>query len=84
MCEIKKRIMEILAKIIAPSIGAKLNPEAELFQERLLDSFGLLELVSAIEAEFGLSIPGDELIIQNFNTVNAIANLIESLKKTND
>lgn len=53
---------------------------ADLFTDGLIDSFGILDLLSQLEADFGVSISNDELTWQNFRSVEQIAGLISSLK----
>jgi len=42
-----------------------------------VDSMGLLTLVSFVEEEFGIEIRDDELVPENFETIEAVARLIE-------
>lgn len=44
----------------------------------LLDSFGLLALLNFIEERFGVTIPHDEVVTDNFRSVGALAAFIES------
>ena len=53
------------------------DPEESLFDSGLLDSFALPELVSALEAEFGLKIPDRDLTAQTFESVDRITSYIQ-------
>ena len=44
----------------------------------LLDSFGLLALLNHIEERYGVAIPHDEVVTDNFRSVSALAELISS------
>jgi acyl carrier protein len=46
----------------------------------IIDSTGILELVSFVEEEFGIEVKDEELIPDNFDSVNRLAEYI-SLKK---
>jgi acyl carrier protein len=46
----------------------------------LIDSTGVLELVSFVENKYGISVKDDELIPDNFDSVNNLSNFIQ--KKT--
>ncbi len=53
--------------------------DADLIESGLLDSLALVELLFALEREFGLSIPLEELDIDTFRSVRTIAGYVESL-----
>lgn len=55
---------------------SELNPEASLLEAGVIDSTGVLELVSFIETEFNFQIGEDEIIPENLDTINNIVNFI--------
>ena len=55
----------------------ELKPEQPLLTG-LLDSFGLLALLNFIEERFGVTIPHDEVVTDNFRSVSALAQFIDS------
>lgn len=55
--------------------------EEELVDGELLDSFDILQIISSIDDEFGVSIPAFEIVPKNFNSVEAIWELVQRLKK---
>ena len=69
------------------SILSESKPEIEfeqtstLFDSGILDSFDLLIIVSELESAFEISIPGELLIPENFNTPLDIKALVEKLTK---
>ena len=54
--------------------------ENELIEEGILDSLDIVAIVQAIEDNFGVQIDLDVLEPENFNSVDAMAALIEKLK----
>ena len=50
-----------------------------LIDDGILDSIVLVELISIISMEFGVSIPYEEIIPENFNSVDAMAQMLERL-----
>ena len=52
------------------------SPETDLIESGMIDSLTLVELLFAIEREFSLTIPFDELEIESFRTVNRIGELV--------
>jgi acyl carrier protein len=59
---------------------ADVMKSADLFTEGLIDSFGILDLLTQLEAAFGVSVSNDDLTWQNFRSVEQIARLISSLR----
>ena len=49
-----------------------------LIEHRVVDSVGIYQLVLFIETEFGVEVLDEELVLENFATINDIARLIES------
>lgn len=47
-----------------------------LWESRVLDSITIVELAVEIEAEFGIKIPFEEIIVENFETVERIVNFV--------
>lgn len=48
-----------------------------LLDTGLIDSMGILDLVSQLEQECGVTIEDHELVPENFNSINDIAALVE-------
>ena len=57
-----------------------LKDSASFLANGLIDSTGVLELVSFVEDKYGLVVKDDELVPANFDSVNNLSNFI--LKKT--
>lgn len=55
--------------------------EAALIDDRLLDSFGVISLVSELEDEFDIELEASEIVPENFNSVEAIWKMIERLQE---
>jgi D-alanine--poly(phosphoribitol) ligase subunit 2 len=54
-------------------------PDADLIDTGLLDSLALVELLFALEREFDVRIPLEELDIESFRTVGQIAELVDGM-----
>lgn len=47
----------------------------------IIDSLGVMQLVSFLEAEFGLKVPDTDLIPENFDSVARVAAYVERNRK---
>jgi D-alanine--poly(phosphoribitol) ligase subunit 2 len=54
------------------------TPDESLFDSGLLDSFALPDLVSALEEEFGISIPDSDLNPRKFASIERIEEYLDS------
>ena len=54
----------------------ELVPEDDLLGSGLLDSMGVMRLVSFLEESFQVKIPPEDIIIENFINVNAITKYV--------
>ncbi|WP_372948092.1 acyl carrier protein [Mariniphaga sp.] len=59
----------------------KIKEDTLVFKESIFDSLGFLSLISYIEEELGVEVADDELLEENFESINAIAAFVT--RKTN-
>lgn len=57
-----------------------LLPEDELLGSGLIDSLGIMKLIQFIETSYEVKIPPEDMVIENFITVEAIENYLQTLK----
>lgn len=50
---------------------------ADFIEEGMLDSFDVINLVTALDTEFGISIDGVDIMPDNFSTLEKIVELIK-------
>ena len=58
-----------------------LKEDSFLFTSGLIDSFGIIDLISELESKYDISLGEEDLTKENLETVGAIAKLIEDKKK---
>ena len=75
--DIQGRIEKIIQEI-QPDQDMDINLETDFFGVGLLDSFGMIEYLVALEKEFNIKISNDDLIPQNLWNIKAS---IEKVKK---
>ncbi len=68
------KILNIL-KTIHPKTA--FEESKNFVEDELLDSFDVIELISCIEEEFGISIDGLDILPENFCDLESIAAVIE-------
>ena len=74
--------MERLIKILEGiESGVDYNNCTTLIDDNYLDSLAIISLVAEIEEEFEVQIPTVEIVPNNFNSVQAIWNLILRLQE---
>lgn len=72
----------LLTEIPAAKKIQTLGPDDSLFELGLLDSMAVIKTVAFCEDEFGVEIPDQELVPDNFESVRTLARLIERTKTT--
>lgn len=73
-----EKIVEIL-KDIDDSI--QWEKEQGLIDRGLLDSFGVIALVSELEDSFSIEVEAGEMVPENFNSVEAISDMVQRLQE---
>ncbi len=53
-----------------------------LVDDGIMDSITMVGVIGTISMEYGIQIPYEEIVAENFNSLDAMAALVESLRKT--
>ena len=75
---------EILEKVI--DILSDLHEDIDfttcktLIDDKILDSFDIITVITEINSEFDVAIPADKIIQENLNSAQALAALVEELE----
>ena len=72
----------IRKQLLGGQTDVSLSPEDDLLGSGLIDSLGMIKLLGFIEEHFELKVPPQDMTIENFMTVEAMANYLERIKKT--
>ena len=71
----------VLLKYISDNFAATntvaVDSETSLFQDQVLDSLNLVELITFVETQFGVTVAPSEVSIDNLDTVNRIVGFIQ-------
>ncbi|MEG4391407.1 acyl carrier protein [Microcoleus sp. BROC3] len=74
MKENREKIKAFLARVVG---DYDLQDNEDIFGLGFVNSMFAMQLVLFVEQEFKISIENEDLEIDNFNTVNALVNLVE-------
>ncbi len=74
----KTIIAYIENELIAEEMEDNLEASDDLLGSAILDSMGMIKLITFIEGEFKVKVLPDEMIIENFMTVDHICNFLEN------
>ena len=55
--------------------------ETDLIDDRILDSFGVISLISELEDQFEIEIDASEIVPENFNSADAMWKMIQRLQE---
>ena len=70
----------IQMEIIGHPSEAALSVDDDLLSSGLIDSLGIMKLISFLEDRFDLTIPPEDMTIENFMTVAAIETYLQRRK----
>ena len=77
MDDVKPQVREFLSELLPTGKMSTLNDDTPLRTSGLIDSLGVLRLVSFVEEKFGVEVDAYDAGVQNFDTVNLIAAFLE-------
>ena len=73
-----KELENYLLTEIAVGLDKKtLEPDEDLLELGIIDSLGLMKLISFMEETFAITIPDEGVIPENFQNLNCMAKLVE-------
>ncbi len=71
-------IKQFIIKTLEDASGAdEITEESLLFEEEILDSLSILYLVSEVEEQYGIQIPLEDIIEDNFCDVRHIVSYLQ-------
>ena len=79
--ELTREIAQLITDQLLVEVG---SPEDDLLASGVLDSLTLVQLLFDLERRFGVTIPLEELEIDDFRSINSIASLVQARSSAND
>jgi acyl carrier protein len=72
--ELEQRLLRFVHRdLVSPEIAARVLPDTRLFEERIVDSLRILELIAFLESVTGQKIPDRQVVLANFASIEAMA-----------
>ena len=82
--EVEKQIKDyIIKEFLYDKPTVTLDNDSLLIEEGIIDSLGIFILISFIDEEFNVKIQADEVLLENFETLNTIKSLVMSKINSN-
>lgn len=76
--DIESAVERFLIDEILFGSRSSIAPDESLTSSGILDSLGLLRLISYLESQYGITLEGDEMVPDHFETLKSIKSLVES------
>jgi len=74
------RLLDFIRQEILHGRAVPLDEELDLLNAGIVDSLGILRLVSFIEEQFGVQVPDEDVVFENFQSVRAMTAYITQRK----
>ena len=71
-------LADFILEELAKGRKSEIKPDDDLLGEGIIDSLGILQLVAFIEEKFNVAIPDEDVVIENFISVEALSSYLES------
>jgi acyl carrier protein len=75
----KAAVAEYIKNEIMRNKNAKLDYDEDLLSAGILDSLAILQLVAYIEKALGVQVPDEDVVYDNFKSVNALVEYLQAL-----
>ncbi|MBM4782528.1 MAG: acyl carrier protein [Archangiaceae bacterium] len=80
MSDIKEKVRQFIISNFYVADPATLKDDASLLDAGIVDSTGVLEVITFIEGEFGITVDDAEMVPENLDAVNHIVAFVQKKK----
>ncbi|HWX21808.1 MAG TPA: acyl carrier protein [Candidatus Binatia bacterium] len=74
--QIENQIKQFILKNLYFAEDNALDDNASFLETGVVDSTGVMELVAFIQAEFGVTVKPQEIVVENFDSVRKVARFV--------
>ncbi len=78
--ELKEQVRQFIVSNFYVADPASLNDDASLLDAGIVDSTGVLEVITFIEGTFGITVEDSEMLPENLDAVNRITAFVQKKK----
>ena len=71
--KIENQIKQFIQKNLYFAEDSALEDDASFLETGVVDSTGVMELVAFVQTEFGITVEPQEIVVENFDSVNKLA-----------
>ena len=79
--EIKQEVRTFITSNFYVQDAGALRDDASLLEHGIIDSTGVLEVISFIEDKFGITIEDQEMLPDNLDSIDRIAGFVQRKKR---
>jgi acyl carrier protein len=72
----KSALKEYLMEMIMDQGRSSIEPDEDLLTQGLIDSMGILQLVSFMEKKFNIKVPDEDIVPDNFRTLDSLTEYV--------
>lgn len=76
--DIKEKLRTFIMEYFVKDSGIELKDSSSFLKEGIIDSTGVMELVAYIEATFGIRLEDEEIIPDNFDSIDKLMNYMHT------
>ncbi|MCC6191771.1 MAG: acyl carrier protein [Anaerolineales bacterium] len=70
-------LAEYITRELAKGRTTTVGVDEDLLGTGVIDSLGVLQLVSFVDERFGFQIPDEDVVIENFQSISALADYLD-------
>lgn len=71
----------IIDELMVTDESTKLDPDQSLISSGVIDSLAILRLIVFVEENFGIQVEDDEVLPENFDSINIMKSFVENKLK---
>ena len=79
----KESLKQYIQEEFVRKRGGEIKEDEDLLSSGVIDSLGILQLVSFMEEQFAMEIPSEDVVYENFNSIETMLSYLSSRSKVN-
>ena len=79
--EVQARVREVVGAVLGVGPAA-IRPDDDLFDQLGYDSLAVVQVLEKVEQIFGVEVPGECLVVEQFHSVESIAALVLRIRSS--